>query len=239
MTFISNFPVNFNIQKFSFRSAPVVYNPQLRGESYGDGFTTNPLYSGLESKEQLVDEIKSNPRIKELMKEYKLPLKLNLKELEQLKRGHLQQTRVISAQMYSLLPPELKSQARLPELQEAAMFHDWGKVLIPSSILNKSGKLSADEQEIMQLHSEFGYELLKKKNLSPNSLNMIKNHHTPRDDIGAQILSTADKYSALLEERCYKPALSKEEALQIIKTDAENGLILPEIYEALRKSTEL
>ena len=44
---------------------------------------------------------------------------------------------------------ELKQGINLPHLQEAAMFHDYGKVLIPEKILNKAGKLNENEQEII------------------------------------------------------------------------------------------
>lgn len=236
MTFIYNFPLNFNIPKLSFKSAPAVYNPQIQSEPVGDGFSSNPLYKGFGSEEQILAEAKSNPRIKELLNKYKIPLKLNMPELEQLKRGHLRETRVVAAQIYSALPREMKSEVNLPDLQEAAMFHDYGKVLIPSSILNKAGALTEEEHEIMQLHSELSYELLKNQPLSEDALNMIKNHHNAGDDLGAQILSTADKYSALREDRCYKEPLSREAALAIIREDVENGLIAPEIYEALAKS---
>lgn len=236
MTFINNLPINFNIPKISFRSNSTVYTKPIHGEPLGDGFTSNPLYEGFGSESEIISDAKSNPRIKELLKEYKISIKPNMQELDQLKQGHLKQTRVIAAQIYSSLPPELKSEVNLPDLQQAAMFHDYGKVLIPASILNKEGALNDAEHEIMNLHSELGYELLKNKNFSENALGMIKNHHSPENDIGAQILNVADKYSALTEERCYKDSMSKEEALAIIEKDVQNGLILPEIYNALRKT---
>lgn len=236
MTFIRSFPLNFNIPQLSFRSAPAVYNPQIQGEAIGDGFSTNPLYDKFGSEEQIMAEAKSNPKIKDLLDKYKIPLKLNMQELNQLKRGHMKETRVFAAQIYSALPKEMKSEVNLPDLQEAAMFHDYGKVLVPASILNKAGSLSEDEHEIMQLHSEFGYELLKNQHLSKGALDMIKNHHNTDNSLGTQILSTADKYSALRESRCYKEPLSREDALAIIKKDVENGVIIPEVYEALAKS---
>lgn len=239
MTFnlpISNLNINFNLPRTVFRGNYGISAPEIKGEPYADGFNSNPLYEKFGSEEQILASIKSNPRIKELMNKYNIPLKLNMTELEQLKHGHLRTTRVIAAQIYSALPKELKQEVDLSTLQEAAMFHDYGKVLIPSSILNKAGVLNEDEQEIMQLHSEFSYELLKNSHLSEASLDMIKNHHNPRDDIGAQILSTADKYSALREERCYKEPLGKEEALAIIYEDVEKGIIRQEVYDALKKS---
>ena len=161
----------------------------------------------------------------------------------------MKDTRVVAAQIYSSLPAELKKEVSLPHLQEAAMLHDYGKVLIPENILNKAGKLDSNEREIMELHSELGYELLKDKGLSEKTLNLIKYHHQNLHGNGypakknnfeygidAQILSTADKYTALREQRSYKSPMAKYEALEIIAKDVNNGNISQEVYTALIKS---
>ena len=64
---------------------------------------------------------------------------------------------------------------------------------------------------------------------------MITDNYDPKN-ISAQILATADKYSALREERSYKDALNRDEALNIIKQDVQTGTIEPEIYNALEKT---
>ena len=182
------------------------------------------------------------------MNEKNIPVEINLKELEKLKDGHLKHTRIVTAQIYSSLPNDLKQGINLAELQEAAMLHDYGKILIPDSILNKKGKLTPKEKEIMDLHSELGYELLKNKGLSNKTLNLIKYHHQnptktgyPKANkdfdygIDSQILTAADKYTALREKRSYKNPMGKYEALEIIAKDVNNGLISQEIYTALTK----
>ena len=172
-----------------------------------------------------------------------------MEELDKLKQGHMKDTRVVAARIYSSLPEDLKKEVSLPHLQEAAMLQDYGKVLIPNSILNKAGKLDADEREIMELHSELGYELLKDKGISEKTLNLIKYHHQNLNGNGypmknkdfeygidAQILSTADKYSALREKRSYKNPLAKYEAFEIIAKDMNNGNISQDVYTALVRS---
>lgn len=246
MTFIYNTPINLNIPHIALRSNPTTATPV--GAPSKDLFSTNPMYEKFGTKADIEMSAKSNPRIKELLGEYHLPIKVNTEELESLKQGHLKDTRIIAAKIYSALPQELKNEVNLSEIQEAAMLHDYGKVLIPSSILNKAGKLTDNEREIMQLHSEIGYELLKDKGLEENTLNLIKYHHQTPDGNGypsvvenythgidSQILNVADKYAALREKRSYKEALSKEEALNIIKQDVDNGLISEEIFNALSK----
>ena len=247
MSFNYNFPIKLNIPRIPFRSALNSQNPNLKVQK--DGFVTNPIYENFSTKEQIENVAKLNPRIMTLLKEHDIPLQVNIKELEKLKQGHMKDTRIIAAQIYSSLPSELKQQASLPHIQEAAMLHDYGKVLIPSSVLNKAGKLNPKEHEIMTLHSELGYELLKNKNLSEKTLNLIKYHHQNAKgtgypikdadfeyDINTQILSVADKYSALREKRCYKNPLAKYEALEVIAKDVNKGEISQEVYTALLKS---
>lgn len=238
---------NINLPKVQFRSAAGTYAPHSTPSK--DTFTSNPLYDNFGSKEQIEAEIKSNPRIKEILEQYNIQAKVNIEELNKLRQGHLQDTRITAAKIYSSLPQELKKEANLSDIQQAALFHDYGKVLIPNSILNKTGQLTDEEREIMQLHSELGYELLKNKNLSENALGLVKYHHqTPTGTgypvindgfvygIDTQILNAADKYSALREKRSYKEPFSREEALEIMKEDVKKGIISQEVYNALERA---
>lgn len=192
--------------------------------------------------------IQKNPNILKILRENNLPVKINVKELEALKAGHMKDTRVIVAKMHSSLPNELKQEVNLQDLQNAAMCHDVGKSLIPEKILNKKGKLTSEEKEIMDLHSELGYEILKGSGLNKNTLEIIKYHHQTLDGAGyptvgakyecpksVQILNVADKYSALTEERAYKKAFSREDALNIISEDVKNGKIASDVFEVLNK----
>ena len=164
-------------------------------------------------------------------------------------QGHLTTTRILVAKIYSALPAEIKKEVNISNLQQAAMLHDYGKVLIPKEILNKKGALTPEEKKIMELHSEFGYELLKQQGVNEEVLNLIKYHHQKPDgngypliddnfeyNISSQILKIADMYSALVEERPYHRACTKEEALDIIKKEIEDGIICQEVYDALKKS---
>lgn len=249
MTYISPFVNNFNIPNIGFRAKQT--GVFVGNNTRADSFATNPLYQDLNNKTAIENLAKSSPNVRQILKENKIPLNINMKEMNKLQQGHLRDTRVLSAKMYSALPLELKQQVNLPDLQEAAMLHDFGKVLIPNNILNKKGQLSSEEKEIMKLHSELGYELLKQKGVKPEVLNLVKYHHQTlkgdgypvitndyQHDISAQILNAADKYSALRETRSYKPAMAKDEALNIIYEDVEKGLISEDVFNALIKSCE-
>ena len=244
MTQIYNYPININVPKVAFYGNPAVSTP-IR-INYRDEFISSPLVDKYLDKTAILLEAKQNARIQELMSSYNLPIKVNEKAIETLKEsGHLQNTRLLAIKIYSSLPMELKKGVNLRQLQEAAMVHDVGKVLIPNNILNKKGALTPKEREIMELHSELGYELLKYKGFDLKTLELIRNHHQNingtgypavkegyNHDIATQILSAADKVSALAEKRSYKEALSKEQVLDILKNDET---ISPEIYSAIEK----
>lgn len=131
------------------------------------------------------------------------------------------------------LPPETVEQISL-----AAIMHDVGKIAIPDNILNKPGILTPEEFEIMKQHTVLGAEMLQKiPQLHGNgsykyAYDIARHHHERWDGTGypdglkgneisieAQIVSLADIYDALLSERCYKKAFSREEALQIIENN--------------------
>ena len=214
-----------------------------------DRYITNPLNSIYGTKTEIEATIKSNPKIRQILDEHHLHAFVNETELEKLRKGHLQNTRITAAKIYSNLPAELKNQINLQELQEAAMFHDYGKILIPDSILNKQGALNDTEWAIMRRHSELGAVLLKGKDLSPRTIELVKFHHlngtengyplpdkTYRHGLDTEVLTLADKFEALMEERSYKNAMSRNEALGILEHDVKSGLISPEVFDALKKS---
>ena len=137
----------------------------------------------------------------------------------------------------------------LSNLQQAAMLHDYGKIFIPDEILNKTGALTLEEREIVEQHSELGYELLRAKGVDEEVLELIKYHHRtangggyPMSDdndglnVGVQILRAADIYSALIEERPYKKPMSRDDALAIMYKDVESGKMSEDVYRALEKA---
>ena len=119
----------------------------------------------------------------------------------------------------------------------AAPLHDIGKIKIPDSILNKPGKLTEKEYEIIKKHAIYGADIIKKtiyslenKDYSDVAYNIAKHHHERYDGKGypdglsgkaipleARIMALADVYDALISDRVYKKAMTKEEALAIIQ----------------------
>lgn len=118
----------------------------------------------------------------------------------------------------------------------AAPLHDIGKIKIPDTILNKPGKLTPEEYEVIKKHANYGANIIKKtiysvenKEYSDVAYNIAKYHHERYDGTGypeglkgedipleARIMSLADVYDALISDRVYKKAYPKEVAINII-----------------------
>jgi len=187
--------------------------------------------------------IASNSELSSILAENKISHRLNIKELDDLKNNHMKVTQDICLRIAENLPPALKANVNYRDLKEAAILHDFGKVLIPSEILNKNGALTPDEYKIMKLHSELGYQVLKNSGVNDNVLNLIRNHHNNLDaknkfvyDVDLQILNLADKYSALTEKRVYKPALTPQQALTILASEVKDGKVHPMVFNSLVKA---
>ena len=119
----------------------------------------------------------------------------------------------------------------------AAPMHDIGKIEISDTILNKPGKLTEEEFEIMKKHSEYGGDIIKdtisnveEQEYCNIAYNIARYHHERYDGKGypdnlkgeeipleARIMALADVYDALVSERVYKKAYSKETAIKIIQ----------------------
>lgn len=122
----------------------------------------------------------------------------------------------------------------------AAPLHDIGKIHIPDAVLNKPGKLTDEEFEIMKTHTTAGEELLKhaKSELGEfeyldMAVEMAAYHHEKWNGKGypygrsgeeiplcARIMAVADVFDALTSKRCYKSAMPLEKAFAIIKEDS-------------------
>ena len=116
----------------------------------------------------------------------------------------------------------------------ASPMHDIGKVGIPDSILNKPGKLTPQEWEIMKTHAQIGYEILKssKRDILKSAAIVSYTHHEKWDGSGyprglkgedihifGRITAIADVFDALGSERCYKKAWPLEKILELFNNE--------------------
>lgn len=236
----------FNVSKFAVGLNPhIQLNNASKRVSFGQGLANDTFEST--SVLKLFDEaairkmISQNPEINKILTANKIPIRLNMTELQELAQNHCKDTQNIAAGIANNLPQALKQQVNMKDLKDGALLHDFGKVLIPPEILNKNGRLTLSEHKIMDLHSVLGYELLKNSGVNEKVLNLVKNHHNNVDtdfipDVNLQILNLADKYSALTENRVYKQAYTPQKALTIIYGDVKRGNVHPFLFNALVKS---
>lgn len=210
-----------------------INNPVHFGESF-DSVKISSVAERFLNVKAIAKMMKANPKIKTTMKDMQIPIHINMITLKHF-NSHFQRTRSISAEIYKNLPKDLQAQVNCKELEDAAMLHDIAKGIIPSSIVNSPGKLEGNAKHIMDQHANLSYELLKTTGISQNTLEMIKNHHSP-DSLGSRILSAADVYDALTTERTYKKAMPKKQALEIIQNEhVATGKIDQDVYNALSK----
>ena len=238
----------FNLNQYAIGLNPIskLNNPKNKvaftANQNGDSFQiTSP--ERLFNEAVIRDMIAQNPELKKILSENKIPIQLNMNELQELKNGHCRRTQEIAAKISKNLPVALRDVVNIKALKEGALLHDFGKVLIPPEILNKNGKLTEEEQKIMKLHSEIGYNLLKNTVQDPEVLALVRYHHANKvnpnnfvPDINLQILNLADKFSALTEDRVYKKAFTPQQALTIIYSDVQKGEVHPFLYNALAKT---
>ncbi|VAW98922.1 Metal-dependent phosphohydrolase [hydrothermal vent metagenome] len=137
---------------------------------------------------------------------------------------------------------------QLNQVGLGGLLHDLGKMQIPAEILNKPGKLTPEEFEIIKQHPELGFKLLKdEKELSIEVLDAVLHHHERKKAHGypdqlteekipllTQIISIVDVYDAVTSNRCYHNGISPYEALNKIYKWAEKDFN-KELVESLIK----
>ena len=123
-----------------------------------------------------------------------------------------------------------------------ALLHDIGKIIVPTEVLNKPGKLTPEEWLLMKRHPEAGLELVADIDFPGDIRAIIRNHHERWDGTGypdglageqipfaARILCVADVYDALTTTRSYRPGLTHERAAGIMRDSP--GQFDPELLE--------
>lgn len=161
-------------------------------------------------------------------------------------------TEILARELMREYPEYGLTEEKIEIITVASSLHDVGKIAIPDSILLKPGKLTDKEFEYMKSHTTRGSELLDSiKDIwdvqyQKAGYEICRHHHERYDGkgypdglsgedipISAQIVSVADVYDALVSERVYKKAFSKDEAFHMI-LNGECGIFSPKLLECLR-----
>ena len=122
------------------------------------------------------------------------------------------------------------AQVEVDQIRLAGLMHDIGKIGISEEVLNKQGKLKSHEWNEIERHSEIGYRILGSVNEFSKIADYILEHHERVDGKGyprglsdleislqAKIIAVADAYDAMMTDRPYRKALTKEQAIEQIK----------------------
>lgn len=119
----------------------------------------------------------------------------------------------------------------------AGLLHDIGKINIPKEIINKPGKLTAVEFEVVKNHVNFGFELIKNKGLDPRICETVLLHHEKcngkgypfgltgdRIPVFAKIVSIADIYDAMTATRSYRSAVCPFRVIRMLEQECFSAL---------------
>jgi putative two-component system response regulator len=138
------------------------------------------------------------------------------------------------------------SEEKLNYLEISGIIHDIGKVGVPESILDKPGKLTDEEYEIIKKHSEIGETILRPLGSLKECLQPIRHHHEKLNGSGypdgisgdditieTRIIGVADIFDALYSDRPYRDKLPMSSVKEIIMKDTVNGCLDEKVVGAL------
>lgn len=179
----------------------------------------------------------------------------NLESGEHVKRVK-SYTKILARELMVRYPEYGLTEEEIHIIESASALHDIGKITIPDHILLKPGKLTDEEFECMKAHTVRGCEVLDHiegvwdERYKKYAYTICRYHHERFDGRGypdklagddipieAQIVSVADVYDALISERCYKKAFTKEQAFGMI-TNGECGTFSPKLMDCFQSVRE-
>ncbi|MCD7835813.1 MAG: HD domain-containing protein [Lachnospiraceae bacterium] len=165
-------------------------------------------------------------------------------------------TKILACELASEFPEYGLTDRRIELISSASVLHDIGKITIPDAMLMKPGKMTKEEYEFMESHTTKGCEILEQmegvwdKEYADTCYEICRSHHERYDGNGypdrltgddiplsAQLVSVADVYDALVNDRVYKKAYSKERSYDMI-VSGECGMFNPRILDCFIKSRE-
>ncbi|MFW6172852.1 MAG: HD-GYP domain-containing protein, partial [Elusimicrobiota bacterium] len=155
------------------------------------------------------------------------------------------------SQLSFMIGKNLKlSRPQLFNLAMGAMLHDYGKLIIPSEVLNKPSELNDKEMDSVKKHPTFGSSYLQHLDFPNEIVNIVKYHHERFDGTGypegltknqipllVQIVAAVDVFDALTTDRPYRKALSFEKAREHMRKEGKN-IASEKIITELLKLTE-
>ena len=223
----------------------IVMNSALDMEANANRVTMNVLYNSIKL-------CISTKQAENLMRESQEKLIYQFSQISESKSLETgQHIKRVSEYMRVFGKSICKSHKECDELACASMLHDIGKLIVPSAVLDKPGKLTEEEFEIIKEHTKYGGELLKDVpgEMMIMARNIAVHHHERWDGKGynkikgedinfyARYVSVIDVFDALISKRCYKPAWTPEDAYEeIVKNSGTQ--FAPEAVELFKEKYE-
>jgi putative nucleotidyltransferase with HDIG domain len=147
---------------------------------------------------------------------------------DQVTHGHIRRVQEYSVALAQQMGVDDTS--LIKAIEAASLLHDMGKLAVPETILNKPGKLTNAEFQVMQTHSGAGADILAAIQFPYPVVPIVRHHHESWDGsgypdhlsgtdipIGARILSVVDCFDALTSDRPYRGRLSECDAIAVLQ----------------------
>ena len=146
---------------------------------------------------------------------------------DQITHGHIRRVQRLAVGLAKVAG--VNDETQIKAIEAAALLHDMGKLAIPEFILNKPGRLTVNEFDVMKQHANIGADILGSIQFPYPVVPIVRHHHESWDGsgypdglkgvaipLGARILSVVDCFDALTSDRPYRPRMSTEAAITIL-----------------------
>jgi putative nucleotidyltransferase with HDIG domain len=172
---------------------------------------------------------------------------------DQITHGHIRRVQRLAVGLARAVG--VNDEIQIKAIEAAALLHDMGKLAIPEFILNKPGRLTSNEFDVMKQHANIGADILGSIHFPYPVVPIVRHHHEAWDGsgypdklkgvaipLGARILSVVDCFDALTSDRPYRPKLSVEDAVSILvqrRGSMYDPMIVDKFIEAQAQLSEL
>jgi putative nucleotidyltransferase with HDIG domain len=202
------------------------------------------LFSRLDARVDLVDVTSKTNRLEETYFAVVRDWGQSIESADSYTFGHCERVANYAVAVAEALGAD---QGQLTTIRMGAYLHDVGKVKVPHQILNKPGKLTDEEFEVIKRHPVWGVELLASVEFPWDIKPIIRSHHERYDGngypdrlrgdeipLGAQVICIVDVYDALTTTRSYRGAMAHAEALA--RMEESRHWWRPDVYAAFLRS---
>lgn len=218
-------------------------NDRIRGiEAGADDFLSKPpVLAELQARVQSLVKLKRYTDELDSAESVILSLGLTIEARDPYTNGHCRRLAVYATALGRRLG---LSDEELVALNRGAYLHDVGKIGIPDGILLKDGRLTEAEIALMRQHTIIGARLCGEMRLLQDVRPIVRHHHERPDGTGypdklkgdeipvlARVLSVVDVYDALTTARPYKAALSSDDAIALMRTEADKGWLFRDLVD--------